>query len=149
MKLALKIAFCFTIFCLSFTFSHVFQLKQCNNFDAEFSKVTYGQRLLGEILLTLSSLSLRGCLTECMYHLGCLSVNYMREDSTCEILGNTIQRNIEEHVTVLTNQTGWNHFETNYDRKAVSYQYHSFTFEPLAVRISKFELSKASIRTVY
>eukprot|EP00111_Clytia_hemisphaerica_P007179 TCONS_00020869-protein len=54
-----------------------------------------------------------------MYHLGCLSVNYMREDSTCEILGNTIQRNIEEHVTVLTNQTGWNHFETNYDRKAI------------------------------
>jgi len=81
--LALKIAFCFTItiFCLSFTFSHVFQLKQCNNFDAEFSKVTYGQRLLGEILLTLSSLSLRGCLTECMYHLGQLDKTLLQRSS--------------------------------------------------------------------
>ena len=120
MKLILKTVLCFIVFCVSVTFSHVLQLKQCHNYDAEFSKITYGQRLLGEILSTLSSLSLRGCLTKCMYHMGCLSVNYMRDNSICEILGNTIHRNVPDHVSISSNESGWNHFETNYGRKAVS-----------------------------
>eukprot|EP00111_Clytia_hemisphaerica_P001715 TCONS_00004857-protein len=101
------------------TFSHVFQLDQCRNFDAEFSKITYGQRLIGDIFQTLSLLSLRECLTKCLYYLGCLSVNYNRDDSTCEILGNTIQRNISDQTDILSGDEEWNHFETNYDRKEI------------------------------
>ena len=121
MKLKLQNVLFSSIFlvCVSVTFSHVLQLSQCRNYDAEFSKITYGQRLIGDIFQTLSSLSLRECLTKCLYHLGCLSVNYNRDDSTCEILQNTIQRNTPDRVNISMDESGWNHFETNYDRKEV------------------------------
>ena len=108
----------FTV-CVSVTFSHVLQLSQCRSYDAEFSKITYGQRLIGDIFQTLSSLSLRECLTKCLYHLGCLSVNYNRDDSTCEILQNTIQRNTPDRVNISMDESGWNHFETNYNSELV------------------------------
>ena len=110
-----------TIAFVSVTLPHVLQLHQCHNFDAEFSKITYGQRLLGDIFQNLTSLSLRECLTKCLYHLGCLSVNYNRYNSTCEILRNTIQRNTPDRVILSSDDSRWNHFETNYDRKAVRF----------------------------
>uniref|UniRef100_A0A7M5V561 Apple domain-containing protein n=1 Tax=Clytia hemisphaerica TaxID=252671 RepID=A0A7M5V561_9CNID len=108
--------FTILIICITVGYSHVLQLKQCRNFDAEFSKITYGQRLLGDIFKTLDSISLRRCLTKCLYYMGCLSVNYMRTNQICEILGNSLQRN--SSAALSSNET-WNHFETNYDRKTI------------------------------
>ena len=118
----------FIIFCISIGFSHVLQLKQCHDYDAEFSQITYGRRLLGDIFTTLDSISLRGCLSKCLYHLGCLSVNYMRANQICEILGNTVQQNSSLYAVLASNESDWNHFETNYNRKAVRIFSHSFHF---------------------
>uniref|UniRef100_A0A7M5TYV2 Apple domain-containing protein n=1 Tax=Clytia hemisphaerica TaxID=252671 RepID=A0A7M5TYV2_9CNID len=98
--------------------SHILRLPECNNYDAKFSKISYHQRLIGNILKTLDFISLRKCLTKCMWHLRCQSVNFKRQNETCELLGNSLQSNLTGNVLSVP-QTGWIHFETDYDEKTL------------------------------
>ena len=81
--------------------------------------LNFHQRLVGNILELLEFISLRKCLTKCMFHPSCQSVNFMRHNETCELLGNSAQKNLTGNA-VFVSADGWNHFETDFDEKTVS-----------------------------
>ena len=110
----------FIILVISLVKPEILRLSQCNVYDAEFSRIKHNNRLVGNKIVLLVSITLRKCLTQCMYHSLCQSVNYMRLDEKCELLGDSAQLN----ATGLVNfelATGWNHLETNFHRKTVSF----------------------------
>ena len=88
------------------------KLKECNIYDAEFSRIKYGYRLTGNSLEFLYQISLRKCVSDCTHHIECRSVNYHRENSTCEFLGVAVNSFVQD-VDNLLKAPGWNHFETN------------------------------------
>ena len=59
----------------------------CSLVDAEFGNIRYGSRLLQGVLSTLSLIGLRQCLTKCLTHPTCKSVNYNRKNQLCDLLG--------------------------------------------------------------
>uniref|UniRef100_A0A7M5WR55 Apple domain-containing protein n=2 Tax=Clytia hemisphaerica TaxID=252671 RepID=A0A7M5WR55_9CNID len=99
-------------------FSTILREAQCNIYDAEFSKIKYNQRLIGNILDFIESVSLRRCLTNCLHHPNCQSVNYMRPGKLCQILDDAFQLNVTGTVR-FERADDWNHFETNYNRKTL------------------------------
>uniref|UniRef100_A0A7M5XLV4 Apple domain-containing protein n=1 Tax=Clytia hemisphaerica TaxID=252671 RepID=A0A7M5XLV4_9CNID len=116
----MKLVAFFSFVILIFVKANILKLPECGKYDAEFSKITYHQRLLGDILKTLDFISLRKCLTKCMLHPTCQSVNFMRQNETCELLGNSARRNSSGN-SLFSPAKGWNHFETDYDKKTVSF----------------------------
>ncbi|XP_066918596.1 uncharacterized protein [Clytia hemisphaerica] len=104
-------------FFIATCFSHMLKLNECGNYDGIFSKIKYDQRLIGDILNVIGAITLRGCLTKCLYHPICLSVNYRRANSTCELLGVAIQVYNPTKNDTLISDAGWNHFETDYTIK--------------------------------
>ena len=58
-----------------------------------------------------------------MFHPSCQSVNFMRQNETCELLGNSAQKNLTGNA-VFVSANGWNHFETDYDKKLVNVESH-------------------------
>ena len=106
---------------LSVSLCHILRLPECNKYDAIFSKIKYDVRLVGDILEELSSsaITLRKCLTKCMLHSTCLSINFMRENSTCELLGVAAQKPNAIKNPSYVQAPGWKHFETDYTAKKV------------------------------
>ena len=100
--------------------SMILREKQCNLYDAEFSKIFHHRRLVGNILELIDLLTLRDCLTKCLHHPNCHSVNYMRRDQKCELMDDAFQLNITRTVSFAIADE-WNHFETNYNRKTVHF----------------------------
>ncbi|XP_066923681.1 uncharacterized protein [Clytia hemisphaerica] len=98
--------------------SEILRLRQCNKYDAEFSKIKYNHRLVGATITELGLLSLRKCLTRCMYHTTCHSVNYMRSNERCELVGDSAEQN-STRMTTFEQRQGWNHIETNFYRKTI------------------------------
>ena len=67
--------------------TRMLKLKECNYYEAQFSKIQYDKRL---------------------------------RNSTCQLLGNAAQRNLTNAGTAtFVFDKGWNHFETDYNKKAV------------------------------
>uniref|UniRef100_A0A7M5UJ30 Apple domain-containing protein n=1 Tax=Clytia hemisphaerica TaxID=252671 RepID=A0A7M5UJ30_9CNID len=97
--------------------THMLKLSECNNYDGKFSKIKYNHRLIGDMLVVIETISLRGCLTKCLYHSVCLTVNYRRDNSTCELLGVAIQVFNPVKNTTLLLAPGWHHYETDYTAK--------------------------------
>ena len=112
-------AFIFITVIIKLSSTHILRLTDCNIYDAEFSKIKYHNRLVGSIITLIDLITLRKCLTKCLYLPTCYSVNYMRQDEKCELLGDAAQRNVTGAVSFEV-ANGWNHIETNYDRKSVS-----------------------------
>ena len=95
------------------------KLPECGIFDAEFSHIKYNYRLNGSIESVLHSTSLRECVQKCTVHPVCQSVNYMRQNLTCEFIGDSLLDCSTSEEFTLIAVDGWNHFETK-DKKAVS-----------------------------
>ena len=110
---------------LNISYTHILKLPQCNKYDAIFSKITLNRRLIGGEITHIVTISLRKCLTKCMFHITCLSVNYMRQAEECQLLAITAQRN-ETGNALWATANGWNHFETDYNTKSVSEDLHVF-----------------------
>ena len=117
----MKYIFIFLFVTISFRLSlpHILRLSECALYDAIFSQITYHNRLIGNILTLIEMISLRKCLTRCVYSSGCFSVNYMRENEKCELVGDAAQQNSTGSVS-FEEADGWNHFETNYNITTVS-----------------------------
>ena len=116
----MKLVACFSFVFVIFVKARILKLPEYNKYDAEFSKITYHQRLVGEILEFLEFILLRKCLTKCMFHPSCQSVNFMRHNETCELLGNSAQGNFTGNALFVP-ANGWHHFETDFDKKTVSH----------------------------
>ena len=111
-----------------FAFSRMLKFEECNLFDAEFSKVKRGYILpLWYKVPQLKDVSLLKCLSACMYHPKCFSVNYSPSRMLCHLL---------ETATYMCGggifypTPDWDHYETK-DKKAVSFFllklfFHSF-----------------------
>ena len=106
---------CFVGICVS----HMLKLSECSNYDGKFSKIKYDQRLVGDILAFIGAISLRECLTKCLYDPICLTVNYRRENSTCELLGVAVQVYDPTKNGTLVSAPRWHHYETYYTIKQV------------------------------
>ena len=119
MKLVILLLFIF----VDSTSPHILKLPECHKFDAIFSKIKYNKKLNGTILQTFDLTrfgadSLRRCLRDCTIHPKCWSVNYMRQNSTCELLESVYQSCTDEATWL--DAIGWNHFETDHLLKTVS-----------------------------
>ena len=92
----------------------------CSLYDAEFSMIHQNMRFLaGQIEPILYQINLRECLTKCVVHATCLSVNYFKSNETWIL-------NIGFHrlSSMILNQvfgvaSGWVHYNTK-EKKAVS-----------------------------
>ena len=111
--------------------SHMLKLSECSNYDGKFSKIKYDQRLVGDILASIGAISLRGCLTKCLFDPICLTANYRRENSTCELLGVAVQYFNSTKNATLVSAPGWNHFETDYTIRQVKHEVFSHLFKHL------------------
>ena len=118
------ISIIFSFASLSIVINHMLKQPECGLYDAEFSLIKYGYRLTKNILSTLSSVTLRHCLTHCTLHPTCQSVNYMRDNSKCELIDSTIQSCDIDFTNLFIQADGWNHVETK-DKDAVSCQFLS------------------------
>ena len=111
--------------------SHMLKLSECNNYDGIFSKIKYDHRLVEDILAFIGAISLRGCLTKCLYDPICLTVNYRRDNSACELLGVAVQMYDPTKNATLVSAPGWNHFETDYTIRQVKHEVFSHLFKHL------------------
>ena len=68
------------------------------------------------ISLVLNDVSLVHCETQCTVHPKCLSVNYMKTSSLCELVESDQKCEISDHWV---DSPGWTHYGTS-DKKAVS-----------------------------
>lgn len=92
--------------------SRMLKIHECNLYDAEFSFIKYNYRFTENISSTIHQLSLRQCETNCAIHPTCKSVNYMRENSTCELVDSSIQSCSVNVTKFFQEIDGWNHIET-------------------------------------
>ena len=108
-----------------------FMLKDssCSLFDAEFGKIRYGVRYTQNTIVSLSSILLRQCLTKCLMHPICLSVNYNRKDQLCELLDVNLHCGGGGWQGYLETNSSWNHFDTtNKDTVKILYLYLLFYY---------------------
>ena len=106
---------------VKFTLSTMLKVNQCGIYDAEFSKIKYDHRLVGSLIDTLYLISLRQCLTKCMLNTSCKSVNYMRHNQTCDLSSSLSQEHECNPLAgiVYEQAEGWNHFQTDFKKRAV------------------------------
>ena len=115
----MKIFFIFLFALVGFCLSHILKLPECQNYNAVFSKVKHDYRLLGEILASIGGILLPQCLSRCMIHPNCISVNYRRDNSHCELLGVAAQLFDRLRNSSFVTSPGWLHLETDYTIKKV------------------------------
>ena len=87
----------------------------CGLYDAEFSRITYHMRLDQDVLMSLTPLGMRQCVTRCTTHPVCRSVNYNRSQQICELLGvtlNWVGGTGGGRRQNLIKASGWNHLDT-------------------------------------
>jgi len=100
---------------LQTVFSNILRVRECSLYDAEFGNIRYNVRLSKIILLELNNTSLLQCETQCTLHPQCLSVNYLKKDSFCEL----VDSEVCEISHNLVDTPGWRHYGT-LDKRAVS-----------------------------
>ena len=108
-----------------------FMLKDlsCSLFDAEFGKIRYGVRYAQNVIVSHSSILLRQCLTKCLMHPICLSVNYNRKAQLCELLDVNLHCGGGGWQGHLETNSSWNHFDTkNKDAVKILYFYFSLYY---------------------
>ncbi|XP_066934385.1 uncharacterized protein [Clytia hemisphaerica] len=104
---------------VKFAISTMLKVNQCGIYDAEFSQIKYDHRLTGDLTDTLFLVSLRQCLTKCMLHTTCKSVNYIRQNETCELSSSLSYKTCDLPGVVYQPAKGWNHFQTDIKKRAV------------------------------
>lgn len=99
----------FTSLFLTHYNAHILRLPECGKYDAIWTVLYEGQKLIGAVHTVLSSLTLRQCLKKCMLYRTCKSVSVHSEENLCMIHNS---RN-GENGTSLETVTGWDHMETD------------------------------------
>jgi len=107
---------------LQAVFALMLKQKECSIYDAEFSEITYNSKATSNAnssIAPLYGLQLPQCLSKCLLHPKCLSVNYLRSNLTCEFVMETKCAS----TFSMTLANGWNHFDTK-QKNAVSLNYY-------------------------
>lgn len=88
----------------------LFMLKspQCAKYDAEFSVVYPNSRIPFGINETIHASNLEECLTKCLFHPVCRSVNFYGINGTCVV----IDHNYLIPKQILQEDDGWNYYAT-------------------------------------
>jgi len=94
---------------------NILKLTECSLYDGQFSNIRSNVRLNETMLSVLNDVSLLQCETQCTVHPQCLSVNYMKTNSTCELLAGDQKCGMSENWV---DASGWTHYGTS-DQKAV------------------------------
>jgi len=97
-------------------YSNILKLSECGLYDAEFSKISNNVKLNTTILTVLNGVSLIQCETQCTAHQHCLSVNYKKSDSLCELVDYDQKCGFSDFWVEVP---GWTHYGTM-DKKSVS-----------------------------
>lgn len=89
--------------------AHILRLPECGKYDAMWTVVHQGQKLINSIHTVLPKISLNHCLTKCMLYLECKSISAHSENHLC-MMHSSLNG---ENGTMLQNEEGWVHMETD------------------------------------